>query len=544
MKSLVGGVVLVVALLLVFRASGLRDSEGEAVLESQHLSVPVESETAESASRRVAPDSPKPLRQFPLLPSDSLRNEPFVGERREMFASERGIRGKIYSDDGEPLPGVRVSALSPENSHESPHFLLGIGHSDAAGNYVIPGPLPGQIQLQVESSAYAPMEGLILLRDQGWTIRDVTLHALQAQLQGVVIDAIQETKVAGATIRVAMALPSAIPSDPFRVLRMTAVSDRNGRFSLAIPSGRANIQASHPDYIEDVRYLSVQQGETMSIQLRLVEGEKYALKVTTADGDPLTGATVVRPDQLRVSTADDGVARFPIIPGLGEFDCKVSARGYLTETFRLRASDSYAVVRLQEGPRFTGTVRSRSGSAVANATVRLSARVASRQRQEAAAATDSTGRFSASISHPPLVRLEVQAPGFEPWIWEGEKLGSEDFQVTLEPARAAIGGRVLDPQGQPVRSIFVAVLDPSSGGPSQRSLTRMFEDPEGLFLLELKGGVYNLSITGTTPRGDPLFGVFHGLQVSEGAVLEMTFRLSQPEVPRPDANPGERARRQ
>jgi hypothetical protein len=538
MKAFVGAVVLVVALLLVFWAPGLRVLEDEAVLESQHLGFPEELAISESAPQQVAPDPPTPP------PSDSLRNEPFSYEKREMFVSERGIRGKTFSDDGEPLPGVRVSALSLESAHEAPHFTFGIAHSDVEGNYVIPGPLPERIQLQAESSGYAPLEGGILLREEGWTIRDVTLHALEAQLQGEVIDAIRDTKVAGATINVSMALHSAMQADPLRMLRMTATSDRDGRFSLTIPSGRANIQASHPDYIEDVKLLSVQKGDSKWIQLRLVEGEKYALRVTSADGEALAGATVVRPDQLRVATDADGVARFPIIPDLGEFNCKVSASGYLTETFRLQPSDSYAVVRLQEGPRFTGTVRSRSGPAVANAIVRLWTRVASGQRQEAAAKTDSTGRFRASISNPPLVRVEVEAPGFEPWIWEGEKPASEDFEVTLEPARAAISGRVLDPQGKPVRSIFVAVQDPSQSGPSQRGLTRMFEDPNGLFLIELKAGFYNLSISGTTPRGDSLFGRFHGLQVSDGAVVEMTFRLSQPGVPRPDSTPGQRGKRQ
>jgi len=208
------------------------------------------------------------------------------------------------------------------------------------------------------------------------------------------------------------------------------------------------------------------------------------------------GATMYEETQREVSTDVKGQFHLLDVPDRDGY-VTVIAKGFAPQFVRVAAGARETAVRLDEGERVQGVVRSSSGKPINGVSVVpvLTSPDASlcnplwlteRQTQ-----TDAQGRFEISGLPRSGARYDILHPAYSELRNVTLKHGGEDNEVALQ-AGGAIRGQVVDPAGKPARNFRIRVQIPRDLKPGEKAggyyagydwYGVSFTSPDGTFVL-------------------------------------------------------------
>lgn len=119
---------------------------------------------------------------------------------------------------------------------------------------------------------------------------------------------------------------------------ITAHTDPDGHVKIPLESGTYQVEASKENYVSETKSVTLDHGETKTIDFELVETEvvedkgKLTTIVQDSDSNRLEDALVVarNHDHVAKRTDEDGVAEFQLSPS--EYDVTASKSSYISET--------------------------------------------------------------------------------------------------------------------------------------------------------------------------------------------------------------------
>ena len=183
--------------------------------------------------------------------------------------------------------------------------------------------------------------------------------------------------------------------------------------------------------------------------------------VLDADEQPVAGATVVVSTNPRrtTTTESDGSFAFDKLVGRPYTLVARAAAGVGGPlTAKLTATSDPVVLRLRPAGSVAATVIDRAGQAVANAAVEL------RGLDTQTASTDASGKAAFSPVAPGRYEVVASASGFAPTAAiAAVGAAATEVTLTLLPG-AAVSGRVVDEQGQPIAGARVIYAGASDWG--------------------------------------------------------------------------------
>lgn len=314
--------------------------------------------------------------------------------------------------------------------------------------------------------------------------------------------------VAGAELTLAQ-LPGAsgyVDLEPFR-----AVSDSAGRFRFPnVSPGWFDLQVKRAGFAPAIREgleIAAAAREADLGDITLEAGSAIEGRVTDERGNPVARAEVfLSPTEDlgaffgsghgEALTGADGRFRFPDLPRGRYFDLEVVHEGFVPASLPgVEARPGSPLrIELREGRTLTGRVVDADGAPIPKASI--SVVEVTRVEMESSnfshgmtvdqARTDDEGTFVLSNLEPGTVELQVDATGYRrkrvPGLRVPEAGGGPPVEISLERG-AAIGGRVVDAQGRPVRGAMVrAEGERSEDG--VLSFAGGLTDADGRYLLE------------------------------------------------------------
>ena len=298
-------------------------------------------------------------------------------------------------------------------------------------------------------------------------------------------------------VRIKWSVAFELPVFPSSLSKRITFTDRRGRYELTdIPVGEAELEASLPGFFESTETVQIAAGLNQ-VDLGLVKGESFTLKVEGDGGEVVSHAMVERPDGQVVASDAEGILEMALMPEFDTIHCEIWADGYLRLEVDLDARKEFQVVVLESAPAVQGWVVSSTGEPVGGTRLDLyGTRDRTPSKQEPAYSDDS-GAFSCGVSHPPLQRIEASHPNYiEEWIDLGAH-PSEPITIRLRLRETGLTGSVTDQNGDPVGRFRVS-LQPRDL--RTRRFVRFFDHPEGRFSISsVAAGKYDVSVVSRLP---------------------------------------------
>jgi len=422
----------------------------------------------------------------------------------ELLAAQT-IIGVVLTADGQPLAGARIAPSSRRGGWTSMLFGgLREAHSDAKGEFEIPGMRPGEkTRILATHRAYTSSDLVDAVAGSG---QAVTLRmAAPARLVGRVVDK-QDQPVSG--VRVAVSRKKGkLPITP-------GMTDELGRFVVRnLPAGELRVHYDHVGFSMKKTLVTVEPGTTEHDVGAVVlhRGHSIRGRVVDSHGDPMadisvnvnfkrTGPAMPRApalgDQGRwwVETRTDEDGSF-VVFGLieGKYDVSPRAQGLFGERGVAETGGKAIELKMLEAAELTGVVTA-NGQPVNGAQVRA-------QKQDdggggihylASARTADDGSFTLK-GLPPSETFEVRISHnhYEIRTLEGVRATSARQEFTLSSGHA-VAGIVTDPDGEPIAGVSMRVMVEGK----QRKWTA--SDEHGRFEVSgLPSGVIEIQITGT-----------------------------------------------
>jgi protocatechuate 3,4-dioxygenase beta subunit len=326
------------------------------------------------------------------------------------------VAGRVRREAGEPVPGVSVRAILPDDPSDPPGVTEQI--TDEQGRFRLADMPAGRVLILATRERAPGLTGeelarsaLVLGEGEQRSGVDLLIAAEGRRLQGVVLTP-DGAPVVGARV-------SAIDEDGPRGGRLpaglvAALSDFDGRFVLEeLRPGRYTLSASHPDY-PLVQLRGVSAGDEQVV-IQLLAPATVAGIAVTRDGTPLAHYTVTvedgaQPEESPVARGDAASGTF-VLGGLPAGDHRLVVAGDAGE----RGSQE---VRLAAGERRTG--------------LRIVAARPARLR----------GRVIEHGTERPLGAIDVQVSATGDSIREAETAADGSFVVEGVPAGASARVRV------------------------------------------------------------------------------------------------------
>lgn len=439
------------------------------------------------------------------------------------------VTGRVVDGDTqEPIAGARVEsrAVGAGRLEDHPRFGLVEVATDDEGRFVLSGLGTGPFRV----SASAPGFGSTTRSDVAGDVA-VTLYLFRGVgIYGRVLDPKGEP-IEGAFV-------DADPTSraPFSRSAPTSVqrSDTEGRFAiLGVESGPYRLYARHPDFAPSAFEASVSDRD-VEVDLVLGAGVTVTGRLVDESDKPLIGRVVLEAidgksvgglieSRLSADTDPRGAYVLRGVPR-GEHRLKLSARGYGSEHVEVYVGSEPTVdvgdVVLEVGIAIHGVVVDTTGTPVAGARLQAfpsmgSGRSRGMERPDEEEA-DAEGRFVLAGLDEGLYQLMAHARGFGRELVEAEaRRGAAPITVTLKPA-GTIRGRVLDPEGRPIRSFRV-----NARTPEQRSFGSFASgsaEDDGAFLMEdVAEGNYVLEIASS----DFVAKILSNVAVAPGGVTDV-----------------------
>jgi len=400
------------------------------------------------------------------------------------------IAGVAFDDDGEPMGGGGANAASA-GSDEFRQTTL-----DASGRFHFDHLRPGNYQISVLRGAFIADAGGGSATDMFRGMRFAMATVREGETTQVHLgeEGGRQVHVLGrvlaGTSPIASAMVTAFPGEGAgREERSAgprtrfATTDPDGRFSVALPPGRAvlQVQSFGASQFGAERSFTIPDVETHEIVITLPLG-RIEGTVRGSKQEPLPGTFVYLASEHRDATSvfgtfgqtrvdDAGRYRFENV-GAGAY--LVSAGGvspfhdegppYGRVSQRVDVADGQALAGidfvLRIGGSLSGTVTS-AGAPVAGASVFLQSPDGKPVSRFSDVFTNAAGAFRARGVAPGEYRALLRAPGFGMKIVEPVSVDAErETTLTIELAPgAAVTARVVDPDSAPLPQATVELFD-------------------------------------------------------------------------------------
>ncbi|MEM1177043.1 MAG: carboxypeptidase regulatory-like domain-containing protein, partial [Acidobacteriota bacterium] len=403
--------------------------------------------------------------------------------------------GRVLAPDGEVVEGatVQIRSLRKRGSRVGslPEWAKEGVTSDAEGRFRLTAPVGVSLELTATAPGYGPGYGTLsapaITDGRGVDLR----LKWERSAVGEVVDP-QGEAVAEATVLLMRPVGGEDGSPPLHTK-----TDVDGRFELeGLGTGDYRVEVSADGFPPlAIRSLEVAEEDARIDlgRLELKAGTSLAGRVTSTDGQPLSGVTVTAVSSRRHWTSgavfqearasSDADGRFELRGLVPEqpYEIRGRLRGWDGEQ-RVTAApeDGPVELRLERRMRVRGRVIDPKGNPIFEARVSFN-----RGHGGHGVVTDRDGYFEHRTA-PGRYQLVASGPTHRQWLQNDVPVepGMADLEITLEEG-LSISGRVLDPSGEPLGDIRLRLKR------SQSSMYRSHEptDPQGRFVLGgLKAG--------------------------------------------------------
>jgi protocatechuate 3,4-dioxygenase beta subunit len=394
------------------------------------------------------------------------------------------IAGRVVDARGEPVEGVQVQAhLAGSSTGCAIYVELACpgpadsrnGNTDADGRFAFESLEPGwyEVRLSDDSSLVERRLG-----EAGKGAGDIAfvLPERLVPLEGRVVDA-DGAPVAGARVSVSGDRPDA---------EARTGADGGYRFPRILP-GRQRLEVRHADFGLAVEMVEV-AGPRTRFDLRMPRATIVQGRILGRDGSPLAAmaAPSLQVDREPVEVDAEGRFRFSLTPG--EHEVRAEAPDRAPDERRVTAVGDPIDLDLELGR--PGAIAGRIADLAARQFVSLGLRDTSRE-SSAEARTDELGRFEltgVAAGAWTLVATDDLGRTIERQVQVEEGRGTTLPELRFPPL-PAVRGRVLDPEGRPIRG---ASLSFELEREQERLRIWAVADGQGSFTTRLTDGTWTL----------------------------------------------------
>jgi protocatechuate 3,4-dioxygenase beta subunit len=388
------------------------------------------------------------------------------------------VRGTLTDSQGRPVSGVEVRAITVA----VPTVQCDAVKSDEQGKYLVRGvPTDQPIDMRVSKS---PDYERVL--ETNFALNGAPYRPLDFRL---------EARATGGNVEVQVVDPEGRPIPKARIANhggnsadvLSASTDDEGRCaleSLHLQYGnRCELVAQADGFCPQVVKVPPAAGRKPALKITLQPGHRLQGRVITRDGMPVSDAIVEYGDRnfefgrIGGRIGSDQHGRFDSKSLPARFPIRVRADGFDEWSQNEIAADGSAIeiVLVPAGPISGAVIDSRSRKPVHRFNVKL--RYAERQSSDkkdwaripenwtfaGREYSSSTGQFIwPELQSDMDYEVCISADGYEPQRKAGFRPGRSDAVIALKPVDpdrlVAVGGRVLDPAGQPVEGVFVNLI--------------------------------------------------------------------------------------
>ncbi|WP_437819882.1 MSCRAMM family protein [Sorangium sp. So ce1078] len=437
------------------------------------------------------------------------------------------IVGEVYDTDGNTLAGATVIATTFEVAGNIPSTARAV-KSDERGRFELSLP-DGTYQLNADLAGYGPTNAVA---HSGDTVSLVLSRS--GVVTGRVVDEHKEP-VRRFTIDVLSAAPEDVPAAPPMISRTFDSPDGTFRIDQLPPWSvilKATAEERAPAFSDGI---SVEAGETSSVELALSRGCALAGRVEDPQGTPLPGVFVDAESRLglgslsemamkssadvqQTETGDDGTFRLDHVP-TGDIQVRAYDGSHAVTTVALNISDCGKAepvkVVMSPGGSLRGVARREDGSPIPHAKLTLLSRSVGFVNVMA----DAEGRFQIDDLPAERMRLELREGSRAAMVsvnLEEAKVVNRDISLFGE-GTGEIRGRVTA-GGKPLAGVRLLIA-------TNHGRKRGFErhtpvtDKDGNFRVpSLAAGAYVVTAL-ATPVGQ-------GAHVEEGAVATVNLDVT------------------
>ncbi|MBL9079488.1 MAG: carboxypeptidase regulatory-like domain-containing protein [Planctomycetes bacterium] len=293
---------------------------------------------------------PAPVVTTPPVTQEPLRTE-VEADATSHGDAPQGVRGRVFTPDGQPAPGVEVLLVENVSRNAAELFLrakmaqsappLASSKTREDGSFELGLLRAGQMcDLRVVSDRFPEKSiGRLSVREGDWFDAGEIRLEFGSLVQGRVVEEGTQLGIAGATVYLANATQAhAMLATPGRERGIAAQTDASGffRFENAPAQGLVNLTVEALGYAASpVLNQPLKPQVPNEFLLQVVRGEPIAGVVVDPDGKPIAGATVTAtglstktPQNATATSGADGVFSFPSLR-VGPYHLQTSMAGYL-----------------------------------------------------------------------------------------------------------------------------------------------------------------------------------------------------------------------
>jgi protocatechuate 3,4-dioxygenase beta subunit len=442
-----------------------------------------------------------------------------TGDRAVDFILERtgSVVGRVVGPEGGVPAAFRVTAHAEAkraNEGGAGMFRM-LGNegasdvfSDPLGNFRLDGVEPGSYTIEAAAEPFAPAKkaGLQVVSDQVADAGTLTLR-VGAALRGRVLDAKDESPVAGASVRVAT--PSVMPFQAGRNDPAGAVmSAGDGAFAVrGLEPGAYVVTVEHPEFSPSrVRVEIPPDQDPADVVAHLSRGGTLTGTVRDAQRQPLADVNIVLfqgmgQDARTAASGRDGVYSFDKLAPGSYSAMKAPEGGGRMAGFGMKSAvireGEATVLDFDDAPklRVHGTVR-RGGEPLPDVTLMFLTTVPGDSNLQSAQ-SDAQGHYEIGLDHGGTYDVALADNGLTRTRGRSsvrvEVPETPDASVDIVLSALGISGRIHDADGKPVVGAFVSArMEPATKDPSGSGAAT--SDGEGMFRLDgLAPGTYRVS---------------------------------------------------
>ncbi len=480
------------------------------------------------------------------------------------------VEGRVVEADGTPIPKFRVAARKKGEVFFMPGDQKTEQFEDEGGAFELGKLTAGTWTFEITSAGFGPATSAELELPKGLPAEPLVFTLLpEATVTGTVY-APDGAPLTGAKVSVTVEQMETIAKLAGQLEVPEAFTTEGGTFRLeGLATGSLSISATHPDYAaSEVVAVEISAGNvTSGVELQLRMGGTLAGIVYGADGEPASGAQMFIQDMstfetITHRTEPDGTFRKEMMrPGKWQVTAMIGAMDQVGledgDMSGFMENMRFTMVEIEDGEEtyvelgappanpvhVVGQV-THGGEPVAKALVTFFPEGASGFEAYKFAQLDEEGRYEVNLDQPGSYLVQVQssrnATGFEQNNIEfSETIPENDeaeHRLDLQLPGASLAGRVLGPDGKPVKAARVTLT--TDGGITYGTMmggqyAETSTDADGAYRFEfLRPGKYSVAAGGalmggafgnTNPNGRQ---VVKGIGVGDGdAKSGIDFRL-------------------
>jgi RNA polymerase sigma factor (sigma-70 family) len=478
---------------------------------------------------------------FPLAGAESRDGLEMV------LSPEEALAGRVVAEDGAPLAGALLSAVSRplgERVYYAGDGFQAMAVADGAGRFEIRGLSAGNHVLTARAPGF--LDGTL---EVAAGTRDIVLrlgHGLS--ISGTVVDRVTGEPVAG----VRVSSQSVDPSPRF-MNNVQAVSAADGTFTLAALAPGAYMVWTYGGEFTSTQRNRVEAG-SRDLRIAVERGLSVSGRVVDALDRPVeAGGNIAamgvgadgKPDWARQGMATVGEGGVFRVGGLsaGAYDLVLNPRyggrsGPQAILRDVTAGSEGVVLRVPAGEPIRGRVVDEDGKPPESGGMLsvIPQGSTSRDMEGAWAGITPDGTFTT----PPLDAARTydlsveQVPGRLPAALRGIAPGARDVVLRLRRART-ITGRVVDEQGRPApEGVPVAARAPDLAAEEPGARSSTATRPDGTFTLEtLADAAFRVTVGGRNsdllPAEQDVLAGATGVEIRAARGLALSGRLLDPE---------------